>query len=233
MRVSLGRNLSIGVRIGVALGAALVAALAAAGPARAADEARAAQIFQLCVQCHGSDGGGNEAYMAPNLTGLPEWYLLGQLKNFHSGLRGLHPDDVAGLRMYPMARTFTGETAEAEMQAIAAYIAKLPVVTPAPTVVGGDAARGATLYQVCVACHGADGKGQQALNSPPLPQESDWYLLQSLQKFKSGVRGNDLRNTNAQIMRGMAGTLADEQAMKDVVAYIRSLGGAQAAAPAH
>jgi cytochrome c553 len=108
-------------------------------------------------------------------------------------------------------------------------VARLPVQRPDATLEGGDPAKGATSYQVCVACHGPDGKGQQALGSPPLPQQSDWYLLSSLHKFKTGVRGNDPRNANAQIMRGMAATLPDEQAMKDVIAYIRSLGGAQAA----
>jgi len=225
LRLSFGRNLGIWAAM-LAAGAALLAA-----PAQA-DDARGAQLFQLCAQCHGANGGGNALFLAPNLTGLPEWYLLGQLKNFHSGLRGLHPDDFAGLRMYPMARTFRGETAEADMQAVVAHIAKLPVQAALPTLTGGDPARGATLYQVCTACHGPDGKGQQALNAPPLPQESDWYLLESLKKFKGGIRGNDPRNANAQIMRGMASTLPDEQAMKDVIAYIKSLGAAQAATEA-
>ena len=224
------------LRIDLRMAAALLAAGAAlaAAPVRAADEDRGAEIFELCAQCHGGTGAGNQAYLAPNLTGLPEWYVLGQLRNFHGGLRGMHPDDVAGLRMYPMAKTFKGERAETDMQAVAAYVAKLPVQVPPATLAGGDAARGATFYQVCVACHGPDGKGQQALSSPALPQQSDWYLLSSLQKFKDGVRSNDPRNANAQIMRGMAATLPDEQAMKDVIAYIRSLGGAQAAAgPGH
>lgn len=217
---------------GIAL--ALLAGAALATPAHA-DEARARELFQLCAQCHGSDGSGNENYLAPNLTGLPEWYVLAQLRNFHGGLRGLHPDDVGGLRMYPMTKTFKGDSAESDMQALAAFVANLPVVVPTPTLSGGDPARGATFYQVCVACHGPDGKGQQATGSPPLPQQSDWYLLSSLQKFKDGVRSYDPRNANAQIMRGMAATLPDEQAMKDVIAYIRSLGGAQAAgaAPGH
>lgn len=211
------------------VGAALLAATGLAAAPASAQRDRGAQIFQFCAQCHGADAAGNEKFLAPNLTGLPEWYLLAQLKNFHGGLRGMHPDDVGGLRMMPMARIFRGETAEADMQAVVAYIAALPEKVPPPTLTGGDPARGAQYYQVCVACHGPDGKGQQALNAPPLTQESDWYLLSSLQKYKAGIRANDPRNANAQIMRGMAATLADEQAMKDVIAYIRSLGGAQAA----
>lgn len=215
----------------LALAAMLLAAVGLAAPASAQRD-RGAQIFQFCAQCHGTDAAGNEKFLAPNLTGLPEWYLLGQLKNFHGGLRGMHPDDVGGLRMMPMARIFRGETAEADMQAVVAHIAALPAKVPPTTLAGGDPARGASLYGVCVACHGPNGEGQQALNAPPLPQMSDWYMLSSLQRYKDGIRSNDTRNANAQIMKGMAATLTDEQAMKDVIAYIRSLGGAQAAAGA-
>jgi cytochrome c oxidase subunit 2 len=219
MRATFERNL------GIAIALAAFAAL----PAQAAERDGAA-LFELCAQCHGADGSGREAFLAPNLTGLPDWYLLGQLRNFHSGLRGMHPDDTAGLRMYPMAKTFAGDTADADMQAVVAHITKLPVVVPEPTFTDGDPAKGQAFYQVCTACHGPDGKGNQALGSPPLTHESDWYLLSSLKRYKDGVRSNDPRNANAQLMRGMAATLPDEQAMKDVIAYIRSLGAGQAAA---
>lgn len=211
------------------LGAALALAALAAAPVQA-EGPDGAELFQLCAQCHGADAGGRELFLAPNLTGLPEWYLLGQLRNFHAGLRGMHPDDTPGLRMFAMARSFAGALADAEMQAVVAYVAKLPVAVPEPTFTDGDPAKGAAFYQVCTACHGADGKGNQALNAPPLTAESDWYLLSSLERYKSGVRSSDPRNANAQLMRGMAATLPDEQAMKDVIAYIRSLGAAQASA---
>jgi cytochrome c553 len=200
------------------------------GPARAADEARGAQLYQFCGQCHGAAGAGNQTYLAPAIAGLPEWYVLAQLQNFFTGRRGMHPDDVAGLRMFPMARTFRGENADADMRAVAAHVATLPAPTTPTTLVGGDPVRGAGSFQVCVACHGADANGNEALKAPPLHQQHDWYLLSTLQRYKSGVLGNDPSNTNAQIMKGMAGTLADEQAMKDVIAYIRSLGRPQASA---
>lgn len=195
------------------------------GPAWAADAARGAQLYQFCGQCHGAAGAGNQIYLAPAIAGLPEWYVLAQLHNFFTGRRGMHPDDVAGLRMFPMARTFRGETSDADMQAVAAHVATLPAPTPPATLASGDPVRGAGYFQVCVACHGADANGNEALKAPPLRQQHDWYLLSSLQRYKGGVRGNDPRNTDAQIMRGMAATLTDEQAMKDVIAYIRSLGG--------
>jgi cytochrome c553 len=187
---------------------------------------RGEQLFELCLQCHGAHAEGNRLALAPNIAGLPEWYLLAQLQNFKSGVRGTHPEDVGGLRMYPMSQTLK---TEADMKAVAAYVAALPHVEPEPTLTGGDAAKGAQYYAVCQACHGPDGGGNQAVGSPRIAGQADWYILSSLQKFKAGTRGT---YPNAAIMRGMAGTLPDEQAMKDVIAHIQSISAKTAAADA-
>ena len=63
------------------------------------------------------------------------------------------------------------------------------------------------------------------MNSPRLDGASDWYLLSSLEKYKAGIRGGNPQNPNAVLMRGMAAQLPDEQAMKDVIAYIMTLDG--------
>jgi cytochrome c oxidase subunit II len=63
----------------------------------------------------------------------------------------------------------------------------------------------------------------QATNGPPLAHQSDWYLLSSLERFKSGIRGSSPNDANGAVMRGMAAILQDEQAMKDVIAHITSL----------
>ena len=144
-----------------------------------------------------------------------------QLQKFKGGLRGAHPDDVAGLRMRPM--TYTLKT-DADLSAVAAYVAGLPPVEPVPSLEGGDAAKGQTSYALCMACHGAAGEGNKALNGPPLNRLNDWYLLEQLEKFKAGIRGGDPRDVNGIMMRPMALSLADDQAMKDVIAYILTLG---------
>jgi cytochrome c oxidase subunit 2 len=202
--------------------AAAIALVAAAG-ARAEENARGAELFELCVQCHGSAGEGNHSALAPSIAGLEEWYVLGQLKNFKSGARGTHPEDTGGLRMYPMSLTLK---ADEDMQAVASYVAALPPVRHEPTLAGGDPARGQQLYTICASCHGADGNGNATVQSPRLAGQADWYMLSSLQKLKAGTRGT---YPNAAIMRGMAGTLTDEQAMKDVIAYIGTLSSGSAA----
>jgi cytochrome c553 len=52
---------------------------------------------------------------------------------------------------------------------------------------------------------------------------NDWYLMTTLQKFKDGVRGGNSANPTEMMMRGMAMSLADEQAMKNVIAHIMTL----------
>ena len=36
---------------------------------------------------------------APRVAGIPDWYLLRQIRNFDKGVRGTHPDDIFGRQM--------------------------------------------------------------------------------------------------------------------------------------
>jgi cytochrome c553 len=202
--------------------AALAAALLALGTAAAAgaeDVARGEELYALCAQCHGERGEGNAAFLAPAIAGLDRWYVEAQLEKFRSGLRGGHPDDVGGLRMRPMSRWLAGPEA---VKDVAAYVASLPPADPAPTL-AGDPARGAQTYTLCVACHLPGGTGSEPLNAPPLVHASDWYLVRQLQNYKAGIRGARPEDATGALMRPMAMTLADEQAIQDVVAYIMTL----------
>jgi cytochrome c553 len=203
---------------------AVVGAAFASEPVSAQDSERGRELFQLCASCHGANGEGNELFLAPAIGGMPLWYLEGQLTKFRDGGRGTHFDDVPGMRMRPMALSLRTEHGD-DLKDVAAYVAALPAVKPAPTLTGGDAARGATHYAVCQACHGAKGEGVQATNGPPVANQSDWYLLSSIQRFKSGARGSSPTDANGAVMRGMAAILQDEQAMKDVIAHMISLPG--------
>jgi cytochrome c553 len=203
------------------LGASLVLLLASpVAQAAAENGARARQLYGLCQQCHGEDGGGNASYLAPAIAGLPAWYVARQLHKFHDGIRGTHFDDLSGMRMRPMALWLKSD---ADMTALAQLIAAMPPVKPAPRIEGGDATRGAALYAPCVACHGADAKGNEVLGAPPLGHDSDWYLLTQLQHYKRRIRGANPQDVQGAAMLGMVTLLPDEQAMKDVIAYIMTL----------
>jgi cytochrome c553 len=174
-----------------------------------------------CAVCHGDAGEGKTNISAPPVAGLAQWYVVAQLEKFREGVRGAHFDDPEGLRMRPMSKTLRDET---EVQAVSTYVASLPAAPGEHTVEGGDASNGATLYKTCAACHGLKGEGNQALRAPSLTPAGDWYALKQLQKFRSGVRGQHPKDVGGQQMGPMALTLADEQALKDVVTHIRTLG---------
>ena len=87
----------------------------------------------------------------------------------------------------------------------------------------GDVSKGKSYYTVCITCHGQNAEGYRALNSPKLAGQHDWYLIRQLQNFKSGVRGGHPQDIYGLQMRPMAQTLADDQAIQDVVAYIKTL----------
>lgn len=198
----------------------LALAFAAGSAAAAGDPAAGKSLYATCTACHGPAGQGNKALNAPKIAGQEDWYLTRQLQNYKKGIRGTHAGDTYGKQMAPMAMTLADDAAIAN---VVAYIGTFPDTAPAATVTG-DAARGETLYKTCIACHGAKGEGNKALNAPQLTGMSDWYSVTQLKHFKSGVRGSHADDTYGKQMAPMSMTLADDQAIMDVVAYINGLG---------
>ncbi len=88
---------------------------------------------------------------------------------------------------------------------------------------GADIASGKALYAPCVTCHGADGEGNTALGAPALAGQSEDYLVRQLKNYQRGIRGTDPADIGGAQMRPMAATLADDEAVADVAAYIASL----------
>jgi cytochrome c553 len=181
--------------------------------------ARGAELFETCAPCHGDNAAGNAAIEAPAIAGLPQWYIEAQLAGFQAGWRGKHADDLAGLRMRPMAVTLNRE---GDIESVAQYVASLEAVYPASTL-RGNAGAGAAQYEaVCVACHGSTGLGDEILRAPPIVQLPDWYLVQELHDYRIGARGVNPADTWGMTMR--ANTLAmTDQAMADVIAYVQTL----------
>jgi cytochrome c553 len=111
---------------------------------------------------------------------------------------------------------------DGDLESVAEFVASMPAPDTPTAVVRGNAEAGESSYQTCVACHGAVGEGVEALGSPPLVGQADWYLLAQLEKFKKGWRGTNPEDISGQTMRPNA-LLLDEAAMADVVAYIQTL----------
>ncbi len=184
----------------------------------AADVAAGKVAYAPCAACHGANGEGNVALNAPRLNGHGAWYLERQLKLFKQGLRGTHEKDVFGKMMAPMAATLADDKAVAN---VAAYIASLPD-TPLPATIKGNVKDGRERYATCAACHGADGRGIMATNAPRLQGMSDWYMATQLRNFRDGVRGGHPQDIYGGQMALVAGMLADDAAIGDILAYINS-----------
>ena len=175
--------------------------------------------YPVCAACHGSQGEGIVALNSPKLSGQESWYLETQLRNFKNGVRGAHEDDVYGKQMAPMAAVLADEAAIRNM---AAYISTLPEHS-VDTSLSGDVERGQHLYQTCGTCHGVNGEGNYATNSPRLRGQEDWYVKRQLQNFIGGVRGVHREDLFGPQMRSMSRMLRTEKDIDDVVAYINTL----------
>ncbi len=86
----------------------------------------------------------------------------------------------------------------------------------------GNKAKGKNYFVTCMACHGEKGAGNIQFKAPTIAGQEDWYLKTQLLNFKAGIRGTSPKDTSGLTMRPMALTLPDEQAIEDVIAYIRS-----------
>ena len=184
------------------------------------DPERGAGHFALCVACHGPGGEGMTVLNSPASGGQDYAYVVRQMQNFRSGLRGTHADDLFGQQMRPMAMVLPDEQA---IEDVAAYIQTLPIPDP-PTTVEGDIVAGRALYEsTCIACHGESAQGLTLIEAPRLSRQHDWYLVRQLENFRTGVRGTHPGDLGGAPMRGMAQILETDEQIRDVVSYIASL----------
>ena len=116
-----------------------------------------------------------------------------------------------------------GKVVVEEEAAFQTWLSSYPTYAQTKARAAGDAAAGKPLFAVCSACHGAQAEGNPALNAPKLAGQGDWYLKRQLRNFKDGARGTDEKDVFGKIMAPMAATLADDAAIDNVVAYIRTL----------
>ena len=139
----------------VALAMIGVGVLLACSSARAAPPAEAA----ICSSCHGANGMGNAGAGFPALAGLPASYLAAQMTGFQKGTRA-----------NPMMSGVVANLTIAQIEAITAYYAALPLPqTPEPTplpagsgavlAIDGDWNHSTAGIPACNSCHGPYGLG--------------------------------------------------------------------------
>jgi cytochrome c oxidase subunit 2 len=182
-----------------------------------ADEGSSPYLY--CTTCHGADGNGNSRIGAPKISGMEGWYIRNQFRSFLSGWRGEHVADDGGAEMRAIARILM---VPEDLDQVIDYVSRMNPISSTVTV-AGDIDRGGDLYRTCAACHGPEALGQEALNAPALAGQSDWYLLKSLNDYRQGIRGAHPGDVYGLQMKATVSLLRDDEAVRDVVAYIGSL----------
>jgi cytochrome c oxidase subunit 2 len=151
----------------------------------------------------------------PVIAGLPTWYQELQLRKFIDGTRGKNPENKSE---YLMGSGISLIQSEEDLQAIATYFSRLPAAKHIKTI-RGDNLRGAKIYEKCVACHGAQGKGRPDLKSPPLIVQEDWYLYDQMVRFEAGLRGGTQTDREGWLMH-LSTQGMNIKDFRDVVSYI-------------
>jgi cytochrome c oxidase cbb3-type subunit 3 len=165
-----------------------------------------------CAICHGSDAHGNPGF--PNLTD-------------HDWLYGGAPEQVettiAGGRNGVMI-PWQDNLGSAAVEDLVAYVLSLS----GRAVPAGNVGEGSKLFATnCIACHGADGKGNQAIGAPDLTDHA-WLYGGSVDAVRTSIAYGRQGHMPAQLERLGA------QRVKLLAAYVLSLGaGADSDAAPH
>jgi len=109
-----------------------------------------------CSQCHGSDARGSKGF--PNLTDA-DWLYGGSPEKIK--------ETLVGGRMGMMPPMAAAVGSADEVKNVANYVLSMSG-SPHDSV---RAALGKSKFAVCAACHGMDGKGNQALGAPNLTDD--------------------------------------------------------------
>jgi cytochrome c553 len=192
----------IAVTIGLACGA--LAGMASAGPL---DDPGFAKSL-TCSACHGPAGNSRSDSM-PTIAGMNAVYFKKQIEAYAGGKRpSPEMEPYAKMVLVLGVDDVTRYFAEQKMQ-------------PTPIAVDAAAvARGRTAAVQCSICHGPDGKGNPAMQSPALAGQPPGFLREQMLLFKQDKRNPG--DAMLKAMKTMMLTIPDET-YTDMAAYYSSL----------
>ncbi|HET7876181.1 MAG TPA: c-type cytochrome [Methylomirabilota bacterium] len=161
-----------------------------------------------CAACHGKNGNSRSSTM-PILAGMDPAYFKKQMEAYAKG-------DRPSAEMEPYAK----QVLDIGADDLAAHFARQK---RAPTPISAPAAaveRGRAASQLCVTCHGQDGRGDRAKLIPSLAGQPPGYLKEQMLLFRS-----DERNPKDQELKAIKAVMkrVPDAALDDLAAYYSSL----------
>ena len=178
----------------------------------------ARSLADSCARCHGKDGQGRDAGVAPKLAGQQSGYLEASLEAYKRGERH------SGI-MEPIAAALSRE----ELRDVAVYFSNLagPQETHSSATSELAIRRGATIASegvkhsripICTECHGPSSSPRNSAYPTLAGQYADYIVLQ-LELFADEHRGG---SKFAAFMHPVADLLTPEQ-RRDVALFYESL----------
>ncbi|MBK1698619.1 cytochrome-c oxidase, cbb3-type subunit III [Rhodovibrio salinarum] len=166
-----------------------------------------------CAPCHGQGGSGRPGF--PTLAD-DAWLWGGSLDQIHQtisyGVRNEHENSRASM-MPPYGNIFDQE----QIRNVAHYVKSLSADVDAPDRVEAGKQ---VFAQNCVACHGANAKGNPALGAPNLSDQI-WLYGGEISDIVSQVTNPQHGNMPAWSTR------LDDETIKMLAVYVYTLGGGQ------
>jgi cytochrome c553 len=183
----------------------LTASGVAAGPLDAPGYTKAFS----CSACHGPAGNSRTA-STPVLAGMPTWYFKKAIEDY-----------AAGRRLSPEMEPFSKMVRLLGVDEVAGYFAAQPREKLAVKLDRASVANGRKAATVCAACHGDDGRGDEARGVPSLQGQPPGYLKNQMLLFKTDRRspGDEALVKMKTVMKSL-----DDATMADLAAYYASLG---------
>ena len=192
----------VAVTIGLAGGA--LAGMASAGPL---DDPGFAKSL-TCSACHGAAGNSRSDFM-PIIAGMSPAYFKKQIEAY-----------AGGKRPSPEMEPYAKMVVVLGVDEVARYFGEQKMQPTPVAVDGASVARGRAAAAPCAICHGPDGKGNAAMQSPSLAGQPPGFLREQMLLFKQDKRNPG--DAALKAMKTMMLTIPDE-AYTDMAAYYSSL----------
>jgi cytochrome c553 len=172
--------------------------------------------MDVCAAWHGADG-NSKVDNWPKLAGLPQQYIVDQLREYKKGQAGNRFE----VSMYDIAKDLSSSDIDEYAEFYSKQIISKGEAKKDFYIFGqkiyrsGNAKSGVA---ACIACHGADGKGNVLAKFPHLAGQNSGYVATQLKKYKNAERKTDYNG----IMRDIASRLTDAE-IEAVSSYVSGM----------